>query len=133
MARVTISDDLKIINNKYELSMLASQRVRDLNGGEKPIVHTEHDEKPSVTALREIATGDLNVDDLRQEFIRSYKKVPVVDENTETLETSVVAPELKELDEELSGVSAIKQEISDDQTDEISDETAVEESESDEK
>jgi DNA-directed RNA polymerase subunit omega len=115
MARVTISDDLKIINNKYELSMLASQRVRDLNGGEKPIVSVESNEKPGVTALREIAGGQLSVDDLRREFVQSYKKVQVVDENTETLETNVVVPELKELDDELSGVSAIKQEISDDE------------------
>ena len=111
MARITISDDLPFVKSKYELGMLASQRVRDLNGGEQPIVTPEHGEKPTVTALREIASGKLDVDALRDEFIQSYKKVPTADENEETLESADVAPELKELDEELSGVAAIKEEV----------------------
>ena len=33
MARVTNSDTLPFVESRYELGMLASQRVRDLNGG----------------------------------------------------------------------------------------------------
>jgi len=61
MARITISDSLPFIKNKYELGMLASQRVRDLNGGERPVVTVPENEKPPVTALREIATGNLDM------------------------------------------------------------------------
>jgi len=103
MARTTISDDLKFIPNKYELGMLAGQRVRDLNGGEVPVVSVEPGTKPAVTALREIASGKLDIGVLRGEFIQSYKKIPVVDEAEDTLESNAAAPELKELDAELSG------------------------------
>ena len=33
MARTTNSDTLPYVESRYELGMLASQRVRDLNGG----------------------------------------------------------------------------------------------------
>ena len=112
MARTVISDDLKYIKNKYELNMLTVQRVRDLNGGEEPVITVAANQKPIVTALREIATGKLDIDELRTEFIQSYKKVPVVDEeSSEVLETKEIKPELKGLDEELAGVSTIKQEV----------------------
>lgn len=102
MARITISDALPHVDSKYELGILAAQRVRDLNGGEPSIIYSPATEKLTVTALREIASGDLDVDILRRELIQSYKKTPVVEE-TEALESATVAPELKELDNELSG------------------------------
>ncbi|MDR3208994.1 MAG: DNA-directed RNA polymerase subunit omega [Rickettsiales bacterium] len=112
MARITISDDLSFVESKYELGMLAGQRVRDLNGGEQPLVSMKDGDKPPVIALREIASGKLNINALRREFIQSYKKVPVVDDNAaDTLESDASAPELKELDEELSGEAAKKEEI----------------------
>jgi DNA-directed RNA polymerase subunit omega len=106
MARTTISDALELIPNKYELGMLASQRVRDLNGGEPPVVSVENDDRPAVTALREIASGRLDIDGLREEFVQSYRRVPTVDESDETLESNAAAPELKELDAELAGEAA---------------------------
>jgi DNA-directed RNA polymerase subunit omega len=41
------------VESRYELGMLASQRVRDLNGGADPVVEKRRD-KPTVIALREI-------------------------------------------------------------------------------
>jgi len=111
MARITISDSLPFVDSKYELGMLAGQRVRNLNGGEQPVVSIFHGDKPPVTALREIATGKLDISGLRAEFIQSYKKMPVADDNAKTLEPNAEAPELKEFDDELSGVAAIKEEI----------------------
>ena len=43
MARTTNSDCLRIINNRYKLGIIATQRVRDLHGGEEPVVDRKHD------------------------------------------------------------------------------------------
>ena len=100
MARVTNSDTLPFVDSRYELGMLASQRVRDLNGGAEPVVEKKSD-KLTVVALREIASGKLNVADIRHEFIESYKETPfVVDEDT-SLEVASEDPLLREIDAEL--------------------------------
>ena len=99
MSRTTITDALPHVNSKYELGMLGAQRVRDLNGGTEPVVSVNND-KPTVTALREIASGKLDVPALRQEFVQSYKDTPVI-ENAAALETKSEDPALRELDLEL--------------------------------
>lgn len=100
MARTTNSDTLPFVESRYELGMLASQRVRDLNGGAAPVVERGTD-KPTVTALREIASGKLDITDLRHEFVQSYKETPVIENAEETLEVNSVDPALREIDAEL--------------------------------
>ena len=101
MARTTNSDTLPFVESRYELGMLASQRVRDLNGGATPVVERGTD-KPTVTALREIASGKLDVENLRHEFVQSYKETPVIENaDEETLEVKSVDPALREIDAEL--------------------------------
>ena len=117
MARITISDVLPFVDNKYELGMLAGQRVRDLNGGEEPVIQAHPRDKATVTALREIASGKLDIDALRSEFIQSYKKTPVADENAETLESNAATPELNEYDAEIAGETAMKEQIAKDAAD----------------
>jgi DNA-directed RNA polymerase subunit omega len=53
MARVTVEDCLEKIPNRFALVILASERARQLARGASPL--TECDNKPAVTALREIA------------------------------------------------------------------------------
>ena len=106
MARTTISDTLPYVDSKYELGMVSAQRVRDLNGGERPVVFVDDRDKPTVTALREIASGDLDVNTLRRELIQSNKKAPVIEE-VSNLESEGAAPELKEFDAELSGLDVL--------------------------
>lgn len=55
MARVTVEDCLKVIPNRFELVMLASQRARQLFKGAKPLVND--DNREVVVALREVAAG----------------------------------------------------------------------------
>jgi DNA-directed RNA polymerase subunit omega len=55
MARVTIEDCLKKIDNSYDIVSLASQRAKDLLDGSEPKI--EYQGKPSVVALKEIAEG----------------------------------------------------------------------------
>ena len=100
MARITNSDTLPFVESRYELGMLASQRVRDLNGGAEPVVEKNGD-KLTVVALREIASGDLNVADVRHEFVESYKDAPFVVDEDASLEVATEDPLLREIDAEL--------------------------------
>lgn len=100
MARTTNSDTLPYVESRYELGMLASQRVRDLNGGAEPVVSQDKD-KLTVVALREIASGKLDVDAVRHEFVQSYKEAPTALEGDESLEVGSSDPLLREIDAEL--------------------------------
>ncbi len=55
MARITIEDCLKNVENRFELVHVAIKRVKELKKGAPPLV--ECDNKEVVTALREIAAG----------------------------------------------------------------------------
>ena len=55
MARVTIEDCLKHVDNMYELVHLATRRARQLYKGSEPIVKSKN--RIVVTALREVAAG----------------------------------------------------------------------------
>ena len=55
MARVTVEDCLDQIPNRFALVVLASERARQLSRGATAGV--DCDNKPAVTALREIAEG----------------------------------------------------------------------------
>ena len=100
MARTTNSDTLPYVESRYELGMLASQRVRDLNGGAEPVVK-KNDDKLTVVALREIASGNLDVESVRHEFVQSYKDAPVAIEEDAALEITSEDPMLREIDAEL--------------------------------
>lgn len=114
MARVTNSDTLPFVESRYELGMLASQRVRDLNGGAEAVVDKEND-KLTVVALREIASGKLDVDQVRHEFVESYKDTPAVVDEDAALEITSEDPMLREIDAELENS------LVDDTTDGIAD------------
>ncbi len=55
MARVTIEDCLRRVDNMYELVHLATRRARQLFKGADPMVKSKN--RIVVTALREIAAG----------------------------------------------------------------------------
>ena len=100
MARITNTDTLPFVDSRYELGMLASQRVRDLNGGVEPVVDKGHD-KLTVVALREIGSGKLDVDMVRHEFIESYKDTPVITDSENSLEIASEDPVVRKIDAEL--------------------------------
>ncbi len=58
MARITVEDCLQKIDNLFELVLVASRRARQLSNGAPANLDWEND-KPTVMALREIATGDV--------------------------------------------------------------------------
>ena len=100
MARVTNSDTLPFVESRYELGMLASQRVRDLNGGAEPVVEKKND-KLTVVALREIASGKLDVNSVRHEFVQSYKEAPSAVDEDAALDIVSEDPLLRDIDAEL--------------------------------
>jgi DNA-directed RNA polymerase omega subunit len=56
MARITVEDCLEVVDNRFELVMMAAKRARQLaNGVEPKLDNSELDDKPTVLALREIA------------------------------------------------------------------------------
>ena len=61
MARVTIDDCIKLIPNRFNLTLAATYRARQLTLGSTPLVDPGRD-KPTVIALREIAAGKIGVE-----------------------------------------------------------------------
>jgi DNA-directed RNA polymerase subunit omega len=64
MARITVDDCLRHITNRFELTLAATYRARQLATGASPLVDTNKD-KPTVIALREIAAEKVGVDILK--------------------------------------------------------------------
>ena len=56
MARITIEDCLSRIPNRFELTLAATNRARQIALGATPLVEPNKD-KPTVIALREVALG----------------------------------------------------------------------------
>ncbi len=54
MARITVDDCLKNFSNRFELTLAATYRARQLANGATPLVEAGRD-KPTVVALKEIA------------------------------------------------------------------------------
>src|SRR5690606_41636042 len=64
MARITVEDCLKQIPNRFELTLAATYPARMLAQGHAPKVESR--DKPTVTALREIAAGKVGIEMLRR-------------------------------------------------------------------
>ena len=56
MARITVEDCLKKIPNRFQMTLAATYRARQLANGATPHVDVDLD-KPTVIALREIGEG----------------------------------------------------------------------------
>ena len=64
MARVTVEDCLQQIPNRFQLVLAATYRARMLSQGHAPKVECQN--KPGVTALREIAAGKVGLEMLKK-------------------------------------------------------------------
>lgn len=63
MARLTIEDCLENLDSRYDLVLLATKRARQIAMGSDPLVEEDND-KPTVIALREIASGLITKDNI---------------------------------------------------------------------
>ncbi|MBW8366963.1 MAG: DNA-directed RNA polymerase subunit omega [Arenimonas sp.] len=61
MARITVEDCLSVVDNRFELVLMASKRARQLAKGVEPTLdNSESQDKPTVLALREIAARKID-------------------------------------------------------------------------
>ena len=65
MARITVDDCLKIIQNRFELTLAATYRARQIANGATPMIEPNRD-KSTVIALRELAGGHYGLDILNK-------------------------------------------------------------------
>jgi DNA-directed RNA polymerase subunit omega len=65
MARITVDDCLKRIPNRFQMTLAATYRARQLANGATPLVDAEKD-KPTVIALRELALGKIGLEVLNR-------------------------------------------------------------------
>jgi DNA-directed RNA polymerase subunit omega len=56
MARITVDDCLRQIPNRFEMSLAATYRARQITNGAQPTIEGNRD-KPTVIALRELAAA----------------------------------------------------------------------------
>ena len=97
MARITVQDCLEVVDNRFELVMMAAKRARQLaNGVEPQIDNTESQDKPTVLALREIAARRID-----QPFIDAVDKAERERKEREALEWA--AAEVVAGDDDMKG------------------------------
>jgi len=70
MARVTVEDCLEKVPNRFALVILAAERARQIARGASSLV--DCDNKPAVTALREIAAGMVEFREDVKETVTEY-------------------------------------------------------------
>ncbi len=103
MARVTVEDCIEKIPNRYELLLVAAQRAKDIEAG-SPIKVERDNDKNSVVALREIAEGKADIEDLQKSLVMGLQKhVEVEEPEEEELEIMAAEKELSELDSQFDG------------------------------
>ena len=73
MARVTVEDCIQVVNNRYELVLLAAQRARDIAAGASLTVDRDNDKNP-VIALREIADQTIPLDEVRRHIAKGVNR-----------------------------------------------------------
>lgn len=85
MARVTIEDCEAVVQNRFDLVLLATQRARQINAGD-PVTIEAKDEKRPVVALREIAAETVSAESLKESLINSFRSFLPDDSESEDVE-----------------------------------------------
>ncbi|MDR2794816.1 MAG: DNA-directed RNA polymerase subunit omega [Holosporaceae bacterium] len=85
MARITVEDCEKIVENRFELVILAAQRARQIFAGDKVTIEKKDEKKP-IIALREIAARTVLTDKLKEKAIERFRSFTFEEEYDENLE-----------------------------------------------
>ena len=75
MARVTVEDCLEVVDNQYDLVILAKERTLQIGAGDQPMVPEDNDKK-TVLSLREIGDKFLNQETLEAQTIDRAREHP---------------------------------------------------------
>ena len=89
MARITVEDCVKVVPNRFELCLIASNRAKAILSGSNTAL--DRKEKPSVIALREIANEVVDVNLVRENIINSIKNRNLTEISNTTDENIVEA------------------------------------------
>lgn len=92
MARITVEDCLEVVDNRFELVLMATRRARQVAKGAEALVDA-HNDKPTVVALREIAGRKVS-----NEMIDEIDRVERERREREALEWAAA-----EVDEDMKG------------------------------
>lgn len=88
MARITVEDCLEHVDNRFALVLLAAKRARQLmRGSVDPTVAWEND-KATVVALREIATGHTDFSDAHE-----IDRMPAITQNLPSISPQISTSE----------------------------------------
>ncbi|MDR0662405.1 MAG: DNA-directed RNA polymerase subunit omega [Holosporales bacterium] len=96
MARITVEDCVKVVPSRFDLVVLAAQRVHQIAAGAPVTVDCAENKAPLV-ALREIAAKTVAVEDLENAVIRNFQRyVPRedVEEDKDLFEQESYRPHL---------------------------------------
>lgn len=112
MARVTVEDCTKVINNRFELSVLAAHRARIISSGGEPTIERNNN-KDAVVSLREIANKSINIDKLKEILIQDYQTVVALDKyGVEEMKVVEDDEDSTEIKEELASLEVATEEFS---------------------
>ena len=75
MARVTVEDCLEVVDNQYDLVILAKERTLQIGAGDKPMVPEDNDKK-TVLSWREIGDKLLDQKSLEAQTIDRAREHP---------------------------------------------------------
>ena len=92
MARITVEDCLEVVDNRFELVLMATRRARQVAKGADALVEA-HNDKPTVVALREIAGRKVS-----NEMIDEIDRIERERKEREALEWAAA-----EVDEDMKG------------------------------
>lgn len=97
MARITVEDCMRKLDNRFELVAIAGYRAKEINKGSKILVEKDND-KDAVIALREIAADKTDPKKLEEKYIQTLRK----NYNPDIAEEENKDQLLKEATEEIS-------------------------------
>jgi DNA-directed RNA polymerase subunit omega len=107
MARITVEDCLTKENNRFALVQLASKRTKQLLSGARTLSTEAKGNKVVVTALREIAEGQVRfMNEEDYEVLRKKEEAAALLRAQNQVEAASVADDLFVLPSELNGGSS---------------------------
>jgi DNA-directed RNA polymerase subunit omega len=130
MARVTVEDCVTKVRNRFDLVMVAAQRVRQILSGSEVLVDRD-DDKNTVVALREIAEGKVDPLLLLESLVRGQEKfVPsdALDEDEEMMDLMTSETSWNAQAHDIVADDDSMPELDDAEASEDSDDAALEES-----
>ncbi len=100
MARVTVEDCVGKVEdgktaNRFELVVLAAQRSKDIHSG-SPITVPADNDKKTVISLKEIAAGNMKIEELRARFVNSLhpqSALSTLDEELDSVDNDPISQE----------------------------------------